>query len=250
MMFRKFSPSTFTNLFVSANLRLTDQAFVQEQYVDTLLVTTSRTINHKGGRSLWSNISYGFPIIKNKITVNVNYGYSWSQRYALVNDVENKTSSQSHWSNLRLSITPSEKLTLYANGRWNISDTEYSINTEQNQQLLNQTYSLDLNAELVWGIFGNIHFNYKLYQNDRFDFSQDVPILSASLYKVLFNNKKGEIRLSGYDLLNQNIGINQYATANIVSETRTSTLARYYMLSFTYNLQGIETSLRKKRGFW
>ncbi|MBK7342102.1 MAG: outer membrane beta-barrel protein [Saprospiraceae bacterium] len=153
-------------------------------------------------------------------------------------------------SQLRLNVTPSEKFTLYISGRFNLTDTKYSINNEQNQQLFNQTYSINLNAALLWGIYANIHFDYDIYQNDRFGFNQDVPILSASFYKVLFPNKRGEIRLSGYDLMNRNLGVSQYASANIVSETRTSTLARYYMLSFTYNLQGIETSLKQNRGWW
>ena len=250
MSFRRFSPATFTNLFTNINFRIVENAFVQEQTVDSLLVTNSRTINYKGGQSLWASVSYGFPIVKNKFTINLNYSYSWNKRFALVNAVENETFSNGHWTNLRLNVTPGDRFTLYLSGRFNLTDTKYSINAEQNQQLFNQTYSVDLNTILVWGIFANIHFDYDIYQNDRFGFNQDVPILSASLYKVLFPNKRGEIRLSGYDLLNRNLGVNQFATANIVSETRTTTLARYAMLSFTYNLQGIETSLKKNRGWW
>lgn len=250
MMFRQFSPATFTNLFTTIRFNISENAFVQEQTVDSLLVTNSKTINYKGGQSMWTSINYGFPIIKNKFTVNLNYSYSWNKRFALVNAVENETQSNSHWSQLRLNVTPSEKFTLYISGRFNLTDTKYSINNEQNQQLFNQTYSINLNAALLWGIYANIHFDYDIYQNDRFGFNQDVPILSASFYKVLFPNKRGEIRLSGYDLMNRNLGVSQYASANIVSETRTSTLARYYMLSFTYNLQGIETSLKQNRGWW
>lgn len=250
MMFRQFSPATFTNLFTSVNYSIVENAFVQEQTVDSLLVTNTRTINYKGGQSLWASLNYGFPIIKNKFTINVNYSYSINKRFALVNDVENETFSNGHWTNLRLNVTPNEKFTLYLSGRFNLTDTKYSINKTQNQTLFNQTYSIDLNTMMVWGIYANIHFDYDIYQNDRFGFNQDVPILSASIYKVLFPNKRGEIRLSGYDLLNRNLGVNQYASANVVSETRTSTLARYYMLTFTYNLQGIETSLKKNRGWW
>ncbi|MCF8237357.1 MAG: TonB-dependent receptor family protein [Saprospiraceae bacterium] len=250
MMFRQFSPATFTNLFTTVNYRIIDNAFVQEQTVDSLLVTNSKTINYKGGQSASASVNYGFPIIKNQFTINLNYGYSWNKRFALVNTIENATLSNGHWGQLRLNITPSEKLTLYLTGRFNLTDTKYSINAEQNQTLFNQTYSVDLNTIVVWGVFANVHFDYDIYQNDRFGFNQDVPILSASLYKVLFPNKRGEIRLSGYDLLNRNLGVNQYASANMVRETRTSTLARYYMLSFTYNLQGIDTSLKKGRGWW
>jgi hypothetical protein len=75
-----------------------------------------------------------------------------------------------------------------------------------------------------------------------------VPILNASVYKVF--QKKIELRISAYDLLNQNLGVNLFANSNVVSETRTTTLRRYGLLSVTYNIKGIDTRLNKQNNYY
>lgn len=48
--------------------------------------------------------------------------------------------------------------------------------------------------------------------------------------------KKGEFKLSVFDLLNQNQGINRTANQNFIQDTRYNVLQRYFMLSFSYRL--------------
>ena len=109
---------------------------------------------------------------------------------------------------------------------------------------------LHLNQYLPKNIFLNSNFRLNVYSNDQFDYNQNVPLLNLSVYKVFLKDQKGELRLSAYDLFNQNIGINQSAYGNTITESRTETLARYVMLSFTYNMRGIKTSLKKNNNFW
>ena len=73
-----------------------------------------------------------------------------------------------------------------------------------------------------------------------------MPILNLSVYKTMLKSKKGEIRLSAYDVFNKNRGISQQAYGNVVSQEQVRTLARYFMLSFTYNMRGVTHSVRRK----
>ncbi|MEL6853332.1 MAG: hypothetical protein AAFP92_32780, partial [Bacteroidota bacterium] len=49
-------------------------------------------------------------------------------------------------------------------------------------------------------------------------------------------NNRGELTLAAYDILNQNIGFSRTSQLNYIQEERITSLARYFMLSFTYNL--------------
>jgi hypothetical protein len=49
-----------------------------------------------------------------------------------------------------------------------------------------------------------------------------------------------EVRLAAFDILNKRIYVSQYGSANYISYTNAPTLARYYMLSLSYNLRGFE----------
>ena len=58
--------------------------------------------------------------------------------------------------------------------------------------------------------------------------------------------KKAKIRLSSVDLLNRNISVTQYAGQNYVQDERVLTLARYFLLSVSYNMRGVQAKMRRE----
>ena len=59
---------------------------------------------------------------------------------------------------------------------------------------------------------------------------------NASLAKQLFKSKKGELKLSVFDILNQNVSVTRNASDNYVEDVRTNVVQQFVMLSFTYNI--------------
>ncbi len=47
---------------------------------------------------------------------------------------------------------------------------------------------------------------------------------------------RGEIKLSAFDLLNQNIGVSRSTSQNYIEDKRVKNLQRFFLLSFTYSL--------------
>jgi len=58
-----------------------------------------------------------------------------------------------------------------------------------------------------------------------------------------------EVRIAAFDLLNQRVNINQSGSQNFVVNSVAPTLARYFMLSVSYNVRGYENKL-KKNEWW
>jgi hypothetical protein len=54
--------------------------------------------------------------------------------------------------------------------------------------------------------------------------------------RFLLKNQKGELKISGQNLLNQNLGVSQRAEVNFVEQIVTNNLGRFVMLSFVYKL--------------
>ncbi|ROL60276.1 hypothetical protein D9V86_09630 [Bacteroidetes/Chlorobi group bacterium ChocPot_Mid] len=50
-------------------------------------------------------------------------------------------------------------------------------------------------------------------------------------------NKSGELRFSGYDLLNQNNAISRNVSDIYIEDTKSNVLQRFYMLSFIYTFK-------------
>ncbi|MDB5209275.1 MAG: hypothetical protein JWQ30_102, partial [Sediminibacterium sp.] len=64
-----------------------------------------------------------------------------------------------------------------------------------------------------------------------------VPLLNPSIAKQFLKNKAGELRLSVFDLLNQNQSVTRTITGNTIVDSKSNVLTRYAMLTFTYNLR-------------
>lgn len=64
---------------------------------------------------------------------------------------------------------------------------------------------------------------------------------------LLAKKNRFEIRLAAFDILNKRQYIYQYAWQNYYQRTTAETLARYFMLSFSYNIKGFESKIKKNQ---
>jgi len=79
-------------------------------------------------------------------------------------------------------------------------------------------------------------FDYLVNSGRAAGFNQAIPLWNAGIAQQLFKKKNGEIKLTVNDILNQNRSINRNVGDNYLEDTRTVVLKRYFMLTFTYNL--------------
>ncbi|MEZ4919509.1 MAG: TonB-dependent receptor [Saprospiraceae bacterium] len=247
-----WNPANFTNFNIGIGYNQFDNRIVYNQITEAIdsigFRTTSRPDNVAGGNRLsgygWSSI----PIIKTKLSLSLNANVSRDISPAFVNGIENETTSNRIGMGARLNITPSQKLVLGINGYMSFTNTEYSIQSEQNQKIRNYNTSANAKWQFAPKFFFESNFNYAFFQNDRFGFDQRIPIWNASVRRLFGEKNKVEARLAVFDLLNQRVYINQNANQNYVSTLVAGTLARYFMLSVSYNVRGYEATV-KNRGW-
>ncbi len=237
-------PLSGVRISLNGNYSFYQNKFSRNETVDEDLVTTVVPINIDGGSSFNSYFSLSFPIVKNKISVRSNINLTQNINPTIVNDFENNTTTFTYAPFVRLSITPKKEMSIYLTARYRRSNTEYDIAESQNQQVTTTNYGAEIKSKLLFGMFTDINFIYENFQNDRFNQSQSIPILNASLYRPIFSNK-AEVRLSIYDAFNQNLGFNQSASGIGIYQSSTVSLARYIMASVTYNMRGVKTDTRK-----
>jgi hypothetical protein len=248
--FYYFNPGNFINLGANVYGAYHVNQIVYSQTVDPqTFITTTMPENLTGGKNLGSYFNFGFPLKKTKATMNINSQLNFGRNLTRIDSVLNQTNNQNYQFGTRLDLTPTEWLTFYANANIGRTNTSYSINSGQNQTLINNNYNGDLTLKLPGSFYINTSLNYRINKNDRFGFDQRIPIWNASVFHILGKAKKAEVRLSSFDLLNRNIQISQYAGQNYVQDERIQTLARYFMLSFTYNMRGVQAKMRRDGGF-
>ena len=106
----------------------------------------------------------------------------------------------------------------------------------QNQRYYTQSYSTDISfLGLKNWVFGT-DFDYFVNTGLGAGYNQSIPLWNASMAYEVFKKRNGELKFSVRDLLNQNQSIGRSVGDNYVEDTRSLVLRRYFLLTFTYNL--------------
>ena len=244
--FNYFNPGNFINVYIGTNATRYVNQIVYSQNTDPQsLVTVIRPENRSGGQNFGAYTGFGFPLKKTKATLNLNVNTNLGRNPVLINGALNQTSTQSFNGGPRLSLTPVEWLTFYANANFGVTNTQFSISPNRNQTFLNNNYSGELILKLPAGLYVNTNLDYRVSRNASLNFDQRIPLLSASVYHILGKAKRAEVRLTGVDMLNRNVAVSLNQGVNYTQSESISTLARYFTLGFTYNMRGVQAKMRK-----
>ncbi|MDJ1495444.1 outer membrane beta-barrel protein [Cytophagaceae bacterium DM2B3-1] len=197
----------------------------------------STPVNLNGSWSTRSLFTYGLPVGFMKSNLNLTSSVTYNNTPALINTVTNTSNSYTLSQGLTLSSNISEKIdfTLGYTGNYNIVR-----NTLQPQ--LNNNYFYHLaNGKLNWtfgkGFVLQNNVSYTQYFGLEGGYNQSYVLWNASFAKKFFKDQNGELKLSVFDLLNQNNNISRNVTETYIEDSQTQVLKQYFMLTFTYTLR-------------
>ncbi|MFK7748943.1 MAG: outer membrane beta-barrel protein, partial [Kordia sp.] len=146
----------------------------------------------------------------------------------------------------RNTITPSVRMTynykelIEIEPRYSLAlnTVRYSLDNLNNETF--QNHNVGLKTTTYWPkniVFGN-DLRYTYQSNVAPGFERGALFWNMSLgVKVL--KDKGTIKLTAYDLLDQNINTRRSVTADFIQDSQSTVLQRYFMLGFTYKISKI-----------
>jgi hypothetical protein len=107
----------------------------------------------------------------------------------------------------------------------------------QNDQYSSLTFASHVNIDIPKNWVLKYDFDFIINQGLTGNVGKNAAVLNASLEKQLFKKKNGIIRLQGFDLFNQNTNVSRTVNSNSITDSRSTRLNRYFMLSFVYRIQ-------------
>jgi hypothetical protein len=199
----------------------------------------TKPVNLDGYLRLNSNFTYGFPVDFLLSNLNISAGVNYNKIPGIQNNKDLMTKS--------LSIVPGASLTS------NISqylDFTLSYNADFNKvnnNLKSSNYDYlthSGNAKINWEIWKGITFennlNWKCYTGSSMDNKEQFWLWNASIGKKFLKNNRGELKLSAYDILKQNKAFSRTIADAYTQTSYSNVLSRYFMLTFTYNIQSFK----------
>ncbi|MES2774051.1 MAG: TonB-dependent receptor [Bacteroidota bacterium] len=211
---------------------------------DTLnrYVLITKPVNVDGAWNFSFNGTIGIPLKKvatgKKSPMNLNltttYRYNRDVSMLYKQTLFNYTSTISQRINFNYNVD--NKFDLGTSARLSYNNAKYSVNSNLNNKYFSSTYSLDMTVTVVKNFLFTTDFDYFMNTGRANGFNQSIPIWNASVGRYLFAKKNAEIRFSVVDLLNQNKSIGRNIGENYFEDTYTQVLSRYFMLTFSINL--------------
>ena len=233
-----FDMLRFRNLFATLTYSATQNRISNSITTDRRTgEQLTRPVNVNGVFNLNGNFNIGFPIRKllgGNFNATTRIGYN--QDVNVVDNLKNFNRNLSVGEDLRLNFNYKEKLDLGVTASVNYNQVRNSLQTQNNASYFTHVYSADLNYLLPKNFIFATDFDYTFNTGLSEGFNQNFAIWNASIAKQIFKNKRGEIKASVFDILNQNTSVYRNAYRNYIEDVQNTVLKRYFMLTFTLNI--------------
>ncbi len=239
------SKSFFANLFLQ-NIsdyitNATYTAFEDSALSNTVILNKgsqlSKPVNMNGYISARSFFTYGMPLTFIKSNLNWNAGVSYTRLPGMNNNVSNI----SNITNYNLGAVLGSNINEYIDfnisysANFNVAKNTFQPNLDNNY--FTQTAGIDVNLLTKKGTFFQNSLANQNYKGLSDGFNQNYWLWNMAIGQKFLKGEKGELKLSVFDLLNQNKSITRSVTSSYVQDQTNTVLQQYFMLTFTYKLK-------------
>jgi hypothetical protein len=232
-----FDMVKFRNFFFRVSFSNTYNKIVNSLTQVSKGVQLSRPVNADGAYNVTGNFNIGFPINKMKGgNFNTSTTVGYLRDVSLAENVKNFTNSFNLGEYLRLSYNYKEKLDVSISASINYNSARYTLNQNNNNAYYTYAYSADISYSFPKEFVLSTDADYTTQSGLTSGFNQQYFLWNASFGKQLLKNKRGELKFSVFDILKQNRSITRNFTDNYVEDVQNTVLQRFFMLTFTYNL--------------
>jgi hypothetical protein len=248
--FNSYKVLTDQNIYVGANYSFTSNQIVGNTTTDTKTGKTTYqyfnlTDKHPYNFSMYSYMGWKIKKINLNIAFNTNINGNTSYNYS--NSALNKTDSYTFSGQLDLDTHKEKKYDIWMafGPAYNISQSSLQLSTNNNG--LGYNGYGGCNIYLPWKLAIETNGNYQ-YTPKTGSFNQSLEkfILNASISKKFLKDEGLVFKLSGNDLLNQNVGFSRNAYGSVISQNSYTSIKRYFMFSIIYDFSRMGGAPAKK----
>ncbi len=194
-------------------------------------------VNTDGYAVMNSYISYGLPLSKIKCHLNLNANAGLATIPSVINNTTNYQYNKTGGGGTSLGSNISEHVDFILSSNISVVATDNSINKQTNTTYYNTTTSASVNLLLWKGIVFTSSVNYRSNKGLAAGYDQNYTLWNLSIGKKFFKRQQGDLRISGYDLLNENSNIQHSVTDIYIQDCRSNIVQRYFLLVFTYKIR-------------
>jgi hypothetical protein len=231
----KYDQFSFRSFFAFINARYIINNITNQTILDDEFRQITQPLNVDYDFNISGNLNFSSPIKLFKTRINVGTRLSYQNSLVFINAVENVRNRITSSVNARLENRNKKVIDWELGGNYSFNTTRFNL-SDRDQSFANQRAfgEITYNIKQYFSISTTMNVNF--YSEEQFGEAMTIPIWKGSISKYLLDQKL-EIKLSAFDLLNQNIGISRTNGVNFIENSEITSLGRFGMLSIIYSIR-------------
>ncbi len=208
-----------------------------------------KPVNLNGYFNFRSFLTFAMPLKFIKSSINMNGGVSYNKLPGIINNRSNLSKSMTYSAGSVVASNVSQYVDFTVSYSANFNTVKNQLQPQLNNDYFSQSASLQLNLLAKNGLFFQNELNNQLYTGLTEGFNQSYFLWNMSAGKKFLKNRKGELKLSVFDLLKQNRSITRNVSETYIEDVQNQVLQQYFMLTFTYNLRNFGKAPTRSNNF-
>ena len=225
------------NFFALLNAQFINNSIVNYDSVLPSRAILSKPVNVNGAYRINGTMNYGFGIkqIYSRFNFGINGGINNNISYS--NGLLNTTLIKSFGPSFTYTYSLDEVMDINLTARHSYSTTNNKLNAALNTNYVTRVYGADVTNYLPFEMVLNQSLNYTINEGRAPGYNTSVPIWNASISKFFMKNKRAELKISAFDILNKNVGVSRNVSQNQIVDQSYNVINQYFLIGFTYSLQ-------------
>jgi uncharacterized protein YkwD len=242
--FYKYISSRMLSFSGYVNTNFYDDSFVQRAIIDANGFTTATVVNEDGSQNANGNL-YVSKQFKKSQDWQLGFGTgvnAYYQNYVVfLNNAKAWQRSLSSGFSQDFNMNYKSAMTINLFYRFNKYALDY--NNENFSNISYRVHSLGTSAlfRLPKRIVLEPNYSYRFNSQIAEGFPRSSHIVNIALSLITQKKDRGQLKLSVYDLLSQNISVNRYGNLNATITNEQQILRRYVMLNYQYKFSIMKT---------
>ena len=235
-----YKPLSGTHMWSSINHSITQNGFANSTIYNDYGGTVSSTINVDGNTNSSLNLGGGFPVFKKFMELFPSINGSYTKSINKINDQENLTINKNMGAGLEIRIE-SDSLEFSIGGNFDYTIPSSSINSQTLLPYYSQVYNSSIMWKLPFKFYIETDAKYTVNSKRTTGYNINMFIWNATISKRFFKTENFILSFDVNDILAQNLSANRFVSGNIITDTRSNIITRYFMGRLTYKFNSTKT---------
>lgn len=242
--FFKYFNNSQLGIYSYGNISSQKNMAISQQTIRSDGVQNSTTVNRDGRPSynFSVGVSKGFKKIKDwQLGTSANFYGNYYQNLNLLNNVEGWQNTVAYGLRENINVNWKDVIDLNTAVGFNQSNSKYHYDDFRSIRVATYNISNSLVVrfpkKIIWETRQDFNYNSQVAAG----FKKGVNVVSSSLALQMLKKDRGELKLSVYDLFNQNVSVYRYINTNSINDVQNNTLKRYFLVTYSVKFNKLST---------